>query len=271
MSKFIAAFLLFFFTQIINAQKGIDQLILAEKNFAAYSVSHSTKEAFLLFLDSSGLVFDNGKPVNGIQTWNNRKKNPGVLSWYPQYAEISASDDFGYTTGPWTYQPSAKDSVVAGGRYITVWHIDKQGEWRLLVDLGVNNTPGNSDLSLRKMESPNPGFPKGSARSLVKREKKFIKEKDRAVKGNYRKYLSRNCILNRNNRGPANCPDSCFEVLSRDPENIDYIINGSGIASSGDLGYVYGTTFINSKTDNYLRIWRREKDGWKIAVEVLRY
>jgi ketosteroid isomerase-like protein len=49
------------------------------------------------------------------------------------------------------------------------------------------------------------------------------------------------------------------------------MINGSGIASSGDIGYVYGTTIIDGKTDNYLRIWRREKTGWKIAVEVLRY
>ena len=38
-----------------------------------------------------------------------------------------------------------------------------------------------------------------------------------------------------------------------------------------DLGYVYGTADINDKRDGYLRIWRREKDGWKIAVEVLHF
>jgi hypothetical protein len=111
MRAIIITLLLPFFTPVLHAQKGIDLLVQAEKNFAAYSMTHSTKEAFLQFLDSSGWVFENGKPVNGIQTWNNRSKNPEVLNWYPQYAEISASNDFGYTTGPWTYQPSAKDTL----------------------------------------------------------------------------------------------------------------------------------------------------------------
>jgi len=38
-----------------------------------------------------------------------------------------------------------------------------------------------------------------------------------------------------------------------------------------DMRYVYGTTVINDKQDGYLRIWRREKDEWKIAVEVLHF
>src|SRR6478609_3924438 len=50
----IFSILILFFVcfQNIQAQKGIDSLIQAEKNFAAYSVANSTKEAFLKFLDS---------------------------------------------------------------------------------------------------------------------------------------------------------------------------------------------------------------------------
>jgi hypothetical protein len=44
-----------------------------------------------------------------------------------------------------------------------------------------------------------------------------------------------------------------------------------GVSSAQDMGYTYGTATINDKTENYLRVWRREKTGWKIAVEVLRY
>src|SRR5262245_11383803 len=70
----------------VPAQKGIDGLIQAEKDFAAFSVNNSTKEAFLKFLDSNGIVFDNGKPVNGIEIWNKRDSRPGVLNWWPQNA-----------------------------------------------------------------------------------------------------------------------------------------------------------------------------------------
>lgn len=51
---------------------------------------------------------------------------------------------------------------------------------------------------------------------------------------------------------------------------FDITIIGSGIASSGDLAYVYGNTIIDNKPENYLHIWRKEKHGWKIALEVLR-
>src|SRR5204862_1851642 len=136
----------------VSAQKGIDGLIQAEKKFAAYSVANSTKEAFLKFLDSTGSDFDNGKPVNGIETWNKREKRPGVLNWHPHFAEIAISEDFGYTTGPWTFQPvSLSDSVVARGQYTTVWNINNSGEWKFLVDLGVTNTPINSSTGIEKI------------------------------------------------------------------------------------------------------------------------
>jgi ketosteroid isomerase-like protein len=52
---------------------------------------------------------------------------------------------------------------------------------------------------------------------------------------------------------------------------------GGGVSRSGDLGYTYGfvkrhedgpeSPWIN--TSNYLRVWRKEKDGpWKLAFEV---
>ena len=55
------------------------------------------------------------------------------------------------------------------------------------------------------------------------------------------------------------------------PQKIEYTIDGSAISAAGDLGYVYGTTTINNKPENYLRIWQREGKEWRLALEVLRY
>jgi hypothetical protein len=54
-------------------------------------------------------------------------------------------------------------------------------------------------------------------------------------------------------------------------QGIGFKIYGLVIASSGDLGCTYGTAYINNKEEGYLRIWRNEKDGWRIALEVFRY
>ena len=115
--------------QIFDALKSkyIDSLTGAEKIFAAYSVNHGATEAFLKFLDSNGVVFDQGKPVNGIAFWSKKEKTPGILTWRPNYADISASGDFGYTSGVWTFHPrSVHDSAVARGQYTRVWHRNKK-------------------------------------------------------------------------------------------------------------------------------------------------
>jgi hypothetical protein len=255
-----------------SAQKGIDGLIQSERNFAAYSVANSTKEAFLKFLDSAGIVFDNSKPVNGIETWNKREKRPGVLNWYPQYAEIAISGDFGYTTGPWTFQNSLNDTVIARGQYTTVWHINKNGEWKFLVDLGVSNTPVNPATDIKKINVPKQTIDYIEHVSQLgiaenKFQQLFAENKPKA----YKTFLSAESILNRNGYLPAINPTDQQFLIDSTPTSLKYKMNGIESSVREDIGYIYGTTTINGKSENYLRIWRREKEGWKIALEVMRY
>ena len=273
MKRIFSILILFFvYFQNIQAQKGIDALIQAEKNFAAYSVANSTKEAFLNFLDSAGIIFDKGKPANGITTWKKREKGSGVLNWRPQFAEISGSGDFGYTTGPWAFQNSSNDTVVARGQYTTVWQINSKGEWKFLVDLGVTNTPPVLATELKKIDITKRSSA-GTTRhdSPVIAENNFLiavsKDKSKA----YKKYLSSKSILNRNGHLPATNSADQKKLLDLTTPSIQYKLDGAGMSPNMDLGYAYGTTTINGKTDNYLRIWRWEKDEWKIALEVLRY
>jgi ketosteroid isomerase-like protein len=256
----------------VYAQKNIEGLINAEKSFAAYSVSHSTKEAFLKFLDSTGVVFEKGLPVNGIESWNKKEKTAGILNWHPQFAEIAASNDLGYTTGPWTFQPQTpQDSVIAKGQFTTVWHTNKNGEWKFLVDLGTNNIPSVDTQEAQKINASKITTKPLDLALLVKTEEAFIKEYSKSSQSAYKKFLSAQSILNRHKNLPATTGYEQDRIIQATPPNIRFTINHSGIATSGDLGFVYGTTQVNDITENYLRIWRRENEGWKIALEVLRY
>jgi ketosteroid isomerase-like protein len=267
--------LLFLFCSIISskAQKTLEGLILAEKNFAAYSVANNTKDAFLKFLDSNGVVFENGKPVNGIETWLKKEKRSGILNWLPQYAEVSASGDFGYTTGPWIFQQnSVQDSVVASGHYTTVWHVNKEGDWKFLVDLGTNNNPFINTDSVYKIRPTQSLIKPGNKKSLLAAETGFFQSMKKLKQKTYQKNISTiSCILKRNNTEPACSQDSYLKTISATPDFLEYKILGSGISVAGDIGYIFGSVVSNNKTENYLRIWRKEKQGWKLAVEVLRY
>lgn len=276
MNKILNTVILFFLGQSTIAQKGIDNLIRAEKDFAAYSVAHSTKEAFLQVIDSNSIMFDGGKPVSAIEFWEKREKNAGVLNWWPQFAEISASGDFGYTTGPWTFQSTKNDTITARGQYITVWHINENGEWKFLVDLGVSNTQINSATEVIKINAAKQSeifdtipfiFP------IVSAEKEFLTLFAKNKTNAYKKYLSNESILNRNGNLPAVSFADREKIIKSTSSFDQYEMEGWGLSPLPvpDMGYTYGTTVINDKTENYLRIWRHEKNGWKIAVEVLRY
>lgn len=270
MKKLFALLLLTPLLQL-KAQKNIDGLINAEKSFADYSIEHGMKGAFLKFLDSNGVVFDQAKAVNGIESWNKKQSRPGILNWHPQFAEIASSNDFGYTIGPWTFQPKTiNDSVVARGQYFTVWHTDKNGEWKFLTDLGIGNIPENDFTSIKKITAKKI---EGHAviDSILKAEENFIAAYHENKGKAYKKHLSNKTILLRNGRLPATSIDDQLIVIKQTPSDIEFTITGSDIASSGDLAFVYGNTIINSKPENYLHIWRKEKGGWKIALEVLRY
>lgn len=89
------------------AQKNSKALIHTERSFASYTVANGIKKGFLQFLDSSGLVFPGADAVNGISFHSKSPGNTAVLNWGPEYAVISASGDFGFTTGPYHLKRSA--------------------------------------------------------------------------------------------------------------------------------------------------------------------
>lgn len=267
--------LLFLFTGVSSstfAQKSINGLINAETQFAAYAVEHGTKDAFLTFMDSTAVVFDKGEAFNGIQFWTRREKRAGILNWRPQYAEVAASRDFGYTTGPWTFQPQTKsDSIVARGQYTTVWHLDRKGQWKFLVDLGVSNSPVNASTGTQKIHRSYHTKQDHTTATFLEAEKAFIAAAKGNVQGAYTRFLSTESILNRNGHLPATTKEAQKVAIGSTNNSVQYRVDGYGFAPTGDLAYVYGTISNNDKTDNYLRIWRKEKEGWKIALEVLRF
>lgn len=254
------------FLKGLQAQKTIDGLIAAERAFAQYALDNTIKQAFLKFADTAGVQFANGKPIKSLELWANRQENKNVLKWQPHFAEIAASGDFGYTTGPWTFQASDKDTIAGRGQYTTMWHLNEKGDWKFLVDYGHNYAAINPTKNIEKIKQS--VKQKATEQSLLEVQKAFNLMAAISTQAAYQKYLSRQSILNIEGRLPVR---ETFEQLAvfNDVSEVSFNIQGSGIATSGDMGFVYGATTNKEKTDNYLHIWRHEKDGWKLAVAVI--
>jgi ketosteroid isomerase-like protein len=64
------------------------------------------------------------------------------LTWTPVKAEMAASGDLGYTFGNYVLKAKDKDGhpVVHYGKYATVWKKQKDGRWKVVMDMG-NSSP----------------------------------------------------------------------------------------------------------------------------------
>ena len=258
-------------TNIVFSQRSVDSLVQTEKQFASTSLVAGTKDAFLKFIDTSGIVFDQGKPVNGFKFYTNSDRRPGILSWEPEYAEISYNNDFGYTTGPWKYHTnSLTDDPVARGHFVSVWHLSG-GEWKFLIDFGISYRDAHKTSTINKVLLNRIEITGGKYSSMEHAEAEFIKAYASQGAIAYMTFLSSRSRINYAGFLPATNETDRKALLDSLPREIEYKTLGSVLSPAGDIDYVYGTTKIDEKQDGYLRIWRREKNGWKIALEVLHF
>jgi ketosteroid isomerase-like protein len=60
------------------------------------------------------------------------------LTWTPVGADISASGDMGYTYGTYEFTSSDRNSkpVVDHGKYTSIWKKQKDGSWKVVLDMG---------------------------------------------------------------------------------------------------------------------------------------
>ena len=97
-----------------------EALARAETAFAAMSASSGVKAAFLDAMADDATLFRPG-PVNGKAFMAARPDPAIVLDWRPQRVSVAASDDLGYSTGPWKLTPKKDAGAVQYGQFFTVW------------------------------------------------------------------------------------------------------------------------------------------------------
>jgi hypothetical protein len=109
---------------------------LLETEYAFGQQAHtSVRGAFLEYLAEDSLVLQPG-PVPARAFYTAAKDEAGSLEWFPADADLAASGDLGFTTGPWIY------SLAGGqiyGHFVTVWKRDATCRWRVEFDGGVSH------------------------------------------------------------------------------------------------------------------------------------
>lgn len=115
--------------------------------FSDLSVKKGFRAAFDDFIVDDMVKLDAGRhPTIGkvAVLANLSDYNPNLtISWEPMGADISASEDLGYTWGIATITRKQDDGSIKTGyaKYITIWKKNSDGKWQVVLDGGGSN-PG---------------------------------------------------------------------------------------------------------------------------------
>jgi ketosteroid isomerase-like protein len=126
-----------------KALKGPELLMQLEANFAAEVATHG-HDAFLTYFAEDGVEVVDGGGFNGKEEMRKQPPWPEgtTLTWTPVRAEMAASGDLGFTYGNYIYTAKNKEGkvVVNYGKYTSIWKKQKDGQWKVVVDMG-NSSP----------------------------------------------------------------------------------------------------------------------------------
>ncbi|MPR36834.1 hypothetical protein [Salmonirosea aquatica] len=261
----------------ITVQDDYEALVAAERGFALQAENEGIRRAFLSNLDRHSVVFVNNTFVSGTQVYAQQPDGPGYLSWRPAYAEISASGEFGYTTGPFEFRRSKKDGVpISCGQYTSVWHKTDLGQWKVLIDFGCeHDQPGTPAPTMINPEwfglKDTVAVDTAQAsQELLLTEGTFSRlVRQSGLSHAYRDLLptSDSVRILRNGSLPL-MGKGVNGILESETQTVTYQPIRAVTSRAGDLGYTYGFAVVGEKRMGYLRIWRKRGGAWQLAQEV---
>ncbi len=121
----------------------ISPRVLMDRDSAfARAVAERGAAGFREFVAASVVTMPPGAPFQTTlddweKTWSEILAHQVALSWQPVVGEVDGR--LGYTYGTWLLK--RQDGVERSGKYFTVWRLDDDGIWRVVLDGGNVNPP----------------------------------------------------------------------------------------------------------------------------------
>jgi ketosteroid isomerase-like protein len=267
-----------------DSSSALFQMREAERNFARESVTRGRAAAFVDNLADGSIIFTTSWISNGRQFWKNKKQNAVVLKWEPEFMDISASGDFGISTGPWEaqeYRPYT--DRIATGYFLSVWKKRADGVWKVILDAGSSapammsyqhgfSFPDNADKPAPHGKRVNADAVR---KELTGRETRFSREWEKDPSpAIYASYLAPRVRLQREGHAPSSDADSVRAWIAQLPKSLAWTCKGAGAASSGDIGFTYGVLELRDAKKHplghYVRIWKKSPGReWSIVLDML--
>ncbi|WP_293297669.1 hypothetical protein [Pedobacter sp. UBA4863] len=244
-----------------------NDIVLSELNFGQLAIKTHIKHAFEQNLDTTGMIVSGIEIVNGLKAYSTLKPDSTQrLIWYPTYAYINATHDFGFTSGPYLYYAKATEKPDATGNYFSIWRKDQNGIFKLIFDGGVNHSKIRNDYNIAiNNGSTQVSKVKAAAKEIISIPPSLQKT-DETIN-----FLNNKVMILRTDK-PILWGKSQYQPLST---NMIYTQKGSGYDKNGTLFYCFGNLAINATAalqrkfhGYYVQVWHFNKK-WEIIADLV--
>ena len=253
----------------------VASVVNADRAFARASAEKGMRAGFLSYLADDGVLF-RPDPVNGKKWYRAQAASTAGFVWEPEFADVSSSNDVGYTTGPFAYRPDSTAQANAFGHYVCIWRRGADREWKVAV---------TNALAHARVERPNAiaaatraPLPEGVTQqealaAIQQEERDFVEAVTRGVEDAFDTFASEDVRIYRVGELPAVGRENARALLAKRSGEHHLQTTSTEVSRAGDLGFSVGrcdVTYHDKTSTSYtLRIWKRMPDGaWKIVLDL---
>lgn len=278
---FLPLILASYFTKAQIISSSLEELIDAEINFCKEGEKSTLRDAFIKNMADKSVAFLGGKVTPFAKALAEWPEGPdaGKIIWYPVFADISESEDIGFTTGPLMYYATKTDSVpVSTIIFNSVWVKNEGQGWKVMADLGT----GKYDYSNIPTSVSTSVFPKNknnkqeSCDSFLAMDKAYCVQLNKSKRSFEEGALTNESRIHHLFNFPVVGKPGISELKEENLEYYDFEMVDGGLSKSGDFGYAYGELKVDIKGEKprtmnvcYLRVWKRVEGQWRISLDVI--
>lgn len=246
-------------------------IIAAERAFAARAGEVGWIGAFKEYTAPDGLLLGQAGLVSAPERLaaladdGNRS-----LYWAPTYAGIARSGDFGFTTGPASFDAERTPAI----QYFTVWRRQPDGSWRWIYDGGPGPVSAPGPYLAEGAEPailPTASAGEGTAARAVARITEI--ELGSSTPISLAPYLAADAHVYRAGQPRAfGSPESEARMITPTTEIQYRNVRAEG-SGAGDMVFTAGEADLRldgqSRRGFYARIWQYRPEGWRIVYDQL--
>jgi hypothetical protein len=244
-------------TLLTPAQQNADlqKLVGAEHAFARMASEKGIKAAFLAYIADDGLIF-RPEPTNGKVFWTSRPDSPAILTWAPNYSDLSSNGILGYTTGNWEYCP-------------------QNGEYKFVVDIGINHPKPakySTDWVTATEETRDPNERNTTAADVA--QGFYNTAATKGAKSAYKEFGADDIRLYREGKFPILGKKAALDTVNANDSTIGFAKRGVFFGAA-DISYSLNTYSITisgkvNEKGNSLQIWKLVHGKWHIVLDILK-